>query len=141
MLPLCYPLRLYTPPSNLRYPGDSSVTLVVPSYRNVSLVNSSPNLSKKNFKIIVSNHHILSSCWFDHDMTVLEIHSQQNTTTILTLVEPTKLAHVLRSLFYRRLLSTQVRPLKSTYKRSCIPRIFFTFTQSSIHFPVVLVIS
>ena len=59
--------------------------------------------------IIVRNRYYIHPYWSNHDMTGLEIPSQEITAIILTLVGPTKLAHILQSLFYWRLLSTSIR--------------------------------
>ena len=85
------------------------MTLVAPSYQNVLPVNSSLNLSKKNSKLlfwaITSSLHIdLAKTW-----QLWRYFSIEHLTT-LTLIGSTRLAHILRSLSCRRLLSTLVRP-------------------------------
>ena len=77
------------------------------------------------------------SIWIWHESS--EDISQQSILSSLTLVGPTRLAHILRSLFYRRLLSTLVKPTKTCFWEVICFRNFPH--SSSFHFLMVPVIS
>ena len=117
-------------PSNLGYPGVSFMTLAVPRYWIVSLVNPSPNLSKMNFKIMVSNHYLLPSYRFGHDMTVVSIFLNR-IPYYRNSCGTHKACSILQSLSYERLLSILVRPTKICFWK-------ITYSKNFSHFHLVI---
>ena len=123
-------LWLHIPPSNLGYPCDSIVTLAVPSYQNVSLVNSSSSPlkaeSQLSFLTVTTPFYVDQAmtwqCW---RYSSTEHHYYLNTCRnhatwsypSVSLTEDCR--------------QHQLDPLKSAYERSRVPRIFLIFI--SIH--------